>query len=163
MITLTQLNQMNQNDFVKTLGDIYEHTPQIAAQVWEQRPFKDIDTLHQMMMACVEQMDEEEQLTLIRAHPDLGSRAKMAKASVEEQATVGLNSLTTEEYDRFQQLNQAYQQKFGFPFIIAVKKHTKATILEAFELRLKNSMTEEKTEALRQINQIARLRLDRVC
>jgi 2-oxo-4-hydroxy-4-carboxy-5-ureidoimidazoline decarboxylase len=104
-------------------------------------------------------MTQAERLMLVRAHPDLGSKAKMADASVQEQAGAGLDRLTGEEYDRFHTLNQAYKEKFGFPFIIAVKLHTKASILEAFEQRLHHTPEAEIKQALTEITQIARLRL----
>jgi 2-oxo-4-hydroxy-4-carboxy-5-ureidoimidazoline decarboxylase len=73
---------------------------------------------------------------------------------------VGLDQLTQEEYQQFQDLNQAYQERFGFPFIVAVKNHTKASILEAFQTRLRNSVEAERRQALAEIVQIARFRLD---
>ena len=162
MISLDNLNHKSQEQFIATLGAIFEDTPEIAAQAWHKRPFKDLADLYQTMIAIVAQMDQAAQLTLISAHPDLGSKAKMAEASVQEQAGVGLDRLTEAEYNRFHQLNQAYKQKFGFPFIIAVKNHTKATILDAFELRLKHTVEEEKQQALREINTIALFRLQAV-
>lgn len=129
-ITIAEVNQMRQSEFVEALGGVFEHTPAIAQQAWDQRPFIDVSDLHQKMVNVVQQISRAEQLALIRAHPDLGSKAKMAEASVQEQAGVGLNQLTPVEYARFQVLNQAYKDKFGFPFIVAVKNHTKASILE---------------------------------
>lgn len=157
--TLAELNQASQDAFVAAIGTVYEHTPSIAAQVWLQRPFKDVANLHRTMVNIVNQMSVEAKLVLIQAHPDLGSRAKMADASVKEQAGVGLDRLTPEEFDRFQTLNQAYKTKFGFPFIVAVKNHTKGSILEAFDRRLQNSFDVEMNQALSEINQIAWFRL----
>jgi 2-oxo-4-hydroxy-4-carboxy-5-ureidoimidazoline decarboxylase len=157
--TITELNQASQAAFVEAIGSVYEHTPSIAAQVWLQRPFEDVAHLHQTMANIVNQMSAEAKLALIQAHPDLGSRAKMADASVKEQAGVGLDRLTPEEFDRFQALNQAYKNKFGFPFTIAVKNHTKESILEAFDRRLQNSVEQEMKQALAEINQIAGFRL----
>lgn len=160
MVSLTQLNQMNQAEFVATLGAIFENTPAIAEAVWAARPFASIAELHQSMVAVVQQMSRDEQLALIRAHPDLGSRAKMAEASVQEQSGAGLDRLSAEEFHQLQSLNQNYKDKFGFPFIVAVKNHTKASILAAFEARLHHSIEAEQQEALNQIFQITRLRLD---
>lgn len=157
--TLTQLNQMSQKEFTTALGEIWEETPKIATQTWHYKPFEDVEALYQTMVAVVEKSDETQQLDLIKAHPDLGSKAKMADASVREQAGVGLDRLSKLEYERFQALNRAYKEKFGFPFIIAVKYHTKESILEAFESRLQNSQEEEKRQALTEISKIARLRL----
>ena len=150
---------MSQVAFTEAIGAVYEHTPSIASHVWEQRPFQDVEHLHREMVAMVERMNSDEALALIQAHPDLGSKTKMADASVQEQSGVGLDRLTAEEFDRFQNLNQAYKNKFGFPFIVAVKNHTKASILEAFDRRLRNTIDAEKAQALAEINQIAHFRL----
>jgi len=157
--TIATLNQLSQAEFVATLGSIFEDTPAIASQTWHQRPFQTVDELHQQMVAVVEALSPEAQLELIQAHPDLGSRLKMAEASVQEQACVGFDRLTPEEYDRFHHLNQSYKAKFGFPFIIAVRNHTRATILAAFERRLEHTAEAEKQQALAEIYQIARFRL----
>ena len=157
--SIAQLNQMNQADFVAALGAVFEETPAIAQETWTQRPFTDLTDLQQAMLDVVNVMTEAEQLTLIRAHPDLGSKAKMAEASVQEQTGVGLDRLTPEEYDRFRTLNQAYKAKFGFPFIVAVKKHTKTSILDAFDRRLQNTLAAEVQQAIAEIIQIAHFRL----
>jgi 2-oxo-4-hydroxy-4-carboxy-5-ureidoimidazoline decarboxylase len=157
--SLSKLNQMSQADFVATLGAVFEDTPAIAQEVWHQRPFQDGVELHRCMVDVVKSASPEEQLALIRAHPDLGSKAKMAIASVQEQAGVGLDRLSSEEYDRFRLLNEAYQEKFGFPFIIAVKNHTATSILEAFVHRIENSVAVEVKQALSEITQIAEFRL----
>ena len=109
---IAELNQMSQPDFVAALGAVFEDTPAIAQKVWEQRPFTDQDDLHQKMVMIVNGLSQAEQLSLIRSHPDLGSKAKMADASVEEQLEVGLDRLTSDECDRFHQLNQAYKSQY---------------------------------------------------
>jgi 2-oxo-4-hydroxy-4-carboxy-5-ureidoimidazoline decarboxylase len=157
--SLSELNQMSQAEFVAALGAVFEDTPAIAQQVWHQRPFKDRIELYQCMVDAVKSASSAEKLELIRAHPDLGSKAKMAIASVQEQAGAGLDRLSPEEYDRFTALNRAYREKFGFPFIIAVKNHTKTSILEDFVHRLENSSTTEIDRALSEIAQIAEFRL----
>ncbi len=150
---------MEQAQFTEVLGEIFEQTPEIADQTWHHRPFNSIEDLHQKMMAVVSGFNTEQKLALVRAHPDLGSKVQMAEASIQEQAGVGLDRLNSIEFAQFQQLNQSYLTKFGFPFIIAVKNHTKASILESFEHRLKNSVAEELTTAIAEISQIAKFRL----
>lgn len=157
--SLHEINHMTQTEFVSVFGSVFENTPSIAERSWQQRPFEDINHLHRTMASMVKQMSETAQLDLIRSHPDLGSRAKMAPASVHEQASVGLNYLNVEEYDQFQTLNKRYHTKFGFPFIIAVKGQTKDTILATFINRLKNTPAIEQQQALIEINKIAYLRL----
>lgn len=160
--TLAQLNQMEREEFTIALGEIWEETPEIARKTWRDRPFANIEALYRAMVAVVETMSEAEQLELIQAHPDLGSKTKMADASVQEQAGVGLDRLSPEEYRHFRSLNQAYKNKFGFPFIIAVKNHTKKSILTAFENRLKNHKKLEKQQTIKEISQIAKMRLETI-
>jgi 2-oxo-4-hydroxy-4-carboxy-5-ureidoimidazoline decarboxylase len=155
-----QLNQMSQVEFTATLGEIFEQTPAIASSAWHDRPFANVTDLHEKMLTIVANLSIEAKIALICAHPDLGSRAKMADASVQEQAGVGLDQLTPEEFDRFQELNQAYRNQFGFPFIIAVKQHTKASILAAFEQRLQHSAVAERETAISEIGKIAGFRLN---
>jgi len=157
--SIEQLNQLSQAEFVKVLGGVFENTPAIARDVWHQRPFQDIDDLHQKMIEIVKRWESEDQLDLIRAHPDLGSRVKMADSSIREQASAGLNRLTMDEYDRLVHLNRLYQEKFGFPFVMAVRNHTKISILKTFEQRLKNSVEQEHAQAIAEIAQISHSRL----
>lgn len=158
--TLDQLNAMTEAEFVAAIGSTFEDTPSIAARVWPQRPFASITELHQCMVEIVQAMATEAQLTLINAHPDLGTRVAMAEASVAEQTKAGLTNLSLEEYRQFQTLNQQYKNRFGFPFILAVANHTKASILENFVHRLGNSKEIELAIALQEIQKIARLRLE---
>lgn len=156
---LAQLNQMTEAEFIQVIGPAFEDTPQIAAQAWPQRPFASVADLHSKMVALVRAMTEADQLSLIQAHPDLGTRVAMAEASVAEQSQAGLTQLTAVEYDDFQALNQRYKDRFGFPFILAVAGHSKASILENFRQRLGNDPATEKATALQQIETIAQLRL----
>lgn len=156
---LSTLNAMSQADFIQALGPTFENTPAIAASVWQQRPFASIDELHRHMVAIVRAMSPQEKLALLQAHPDLGGRIAMAEASVAEQSSAGLDQLSPEAYDRFQALNQQYRQTFGFPFILAVAGHTKASILKNFAERVDNPPHIEMVRALSEIERIAHLRL----
>lgn len=156
---IAELNRLSQAEFVEQLGAIFEHTPAIAHRAWEKRPFSDAAALQQALIDEVYRMQPDAQMQLIQAHPDLGSKAKMAEASVQEQSGAGLDRLSAQEYERFCTLNQAYKVRFGFPFIIAVKHHTKDSILAAFAQRLENSASVELETALKEIIQIAILRL----
>lgn len=160
VIDIAAVNQMDRAAFVDYFGAVFEATPAIAQHAWQMRPFADLDALHQAMVSVVGGLSPAAQLALIQAHPDLGSRAKMADASVQEQAGAGLDRLTPAEYDQFQTLNAAYKAKFGFPFILAVKGHTQSSILQSFETRLQNDIPEEIAQALTEIGQIARFRLE---
>ena len=156
---LTDLNQIDLEALVQAIGWVFEHSPWVAAQAWSSRPWESVEALHQAMRKAVEQAPVQMQLDLIRAHPDLGARAKMADASVQEQRGAGLDSLTSAEYQRIQDLNTGYTQKFGFPFIIAVKGKTKQDIFEAMEKRLHHDYQTEFAAALGQIYKIASFRL----
>ncbi|CAC5340049.1 MULTISPECIES: 2-oxo-4-hydroxy-4-carboxy-5-ureidoimidazoline decarboxylase [Planktothrix] len=157
--SLSQVNQMTKAEFIAVLGTIFEASPWVAEQAELKRPFETIEILYKTMVAIVKNSNSQQQLALIRTHPDLGSKAKMAESSVKEQAGVGLDRLTSAEYQYFHQLNQTYKDKFGFPFIIAVKNHTKTSILAAFEQRLNHSIEAEKITALEEIYKIAQFRL----
>ncbi len=163
-VTLAELNQMNEADFVNVLGGIFEHSPWVAQEVAAQRPFASLADLHSAMVGVVKRAGEKRKVALIRAHPDLAGKAALAGEltanSKEEQAGASLDRLSEEEYRRFHALNTAYKETFGFPFIIAVKGHTKESILSAFEARLSNDLETEQKRALAEIARIARFRLD---
>lgn len=161
--SIAELNAFSQEEFVAALGTVFEETPSIAAQTWHSRPFADRADLFQKLLVTRQQMTPAEKLALIRAHPDLGSKVKMAADSVQEQSGAGLDRLSPEAFDRFQTLNHAYKTKFGFPFIIAVRNHSRASILAEFDRRLQNSIAAETQQALTEITQIVQFRLgDRV-
>jgi 2-oxo-4-hydroxy-4-carboxy-5-ureidoimidazoline decarboxylase len=159
-MSIEKINKMARDEFVALLGEIFEGTPAIASLAWEQRPFENVGALYRCMVGIMRGMTGEEQLELMRSHPDLGSRVRMAEASVQEQAGVGLDRLTAEEYERFQALNKVYLERFGFPFIVAVRGLTKEGILADFEGRLGNGVEVERDRALGEIEKIAGLRLE---
>ncbi len=159
-MTIVELNSCSRDRFVELLGGIFEHSPWVAERVWAARPFEGIDALHGVMVAQVETASQAEQLALLRAHPDLGTRARMSVTSTGEQARAGLSSLTQEELERLERLNVLYRERFKFPFIYAIKGATKADVLRALTARLTASQEEEFQEALKQVYRIARFRLD---
>ncbi len=158
------LNDGDLSGFVDALGAIFEHSPWIAERVWNRRPFGATDDVMNAMLSVVESASDDEKIALIRAHPDLAGKAARAGSltehSTSEQTGVGLDRLSDEEFDRFHRLNDAYKARFGFPFVIAVRGHTRETILAAFDQRLTNDRTAELAEALRNIGLIARFRLE---
>lgn len=162
-LTIDQINAMDRTEFVKTFGGIFENSPWVAERTWAERPFADPNTLHAAMCAVVRSAPIEEQLTLLRAHPDLAGKeaqaGTMTDHSVSEQASAGLNALTKMEMARIAQLNSAYRAKHGFPFIIAVRRHTKDSIFQEFERRLHNENHAELGEDLSQVFIITALRL----
>ena len=162
-LTPEALSRLDQRSFVSTLGDIFEHSPWVAEGVWRLRPFASADDLHARMVEIVRQAGRQAQHDLINAHPDLAGKAAIAgeitDASKREQAGSGLGQLTPDEFARFQELNAAYKEKFGFPFIMAVRGSGKQEILDAFPERLRNTPDEEFGRALGEIEKIARFRL----
>lgn len=159
-MTLSDLNALGRDDFVETIGWVFEDSPWIAERVWPGRPFGSVDQLHEMMAAVMYAASADRQLVLLRAHPDLGARMKMSAASTGEQSGAGLDKLAPDVFARLSELNIAYRQKFGFPFLRAVKGSTPGQILAALEERLPRDRETEFEEALRQVARIARLRLD---
>lgn len=159
-LTITELTAYDRTRFVDALGSIFEESAWVAERAWERRPFSGIDQLHAAMMEAVRAAPHDQQLALLRAHPDLGARARMSDASAREQASAGLDRLTREEFERLQRLNRAYREKFGYPFLFAVRNSTAPQIIGALEARLARSPAEEFAEALQQVSRIARFRLD---
>jgi len=131
----------------------------VAARAWASRPFRDRDDLHQQMTRQVIGASHDEQLDLLRAHPDLGARARMTEASVAEQAGAGLAHLTPEAFERLQAANAAYRRAFGFPFLLAVKGSTSQQVLAALDARLQSTWQAEFETALEQVFRIAGFRL----
>jgi OHCU decarboxylase len=161
-MTLADLNALNEEQFTQFLGQIFEDSPWVMRRAWHYRSFSSLDALHTAAIGCLADSTHEDQLALLRAHPDLGTRAKISEASQEEQAGVGLDQLTSEEFSQLHRLNTAYRQRFGFPFLYAVKGSTKHDILSAMEKRIENSQQQEFQEALRQVHRIARFRLEAI-
>jgi len=156
---------MDAHDFIARYADIYEHSPWVAERVAPLVTEGDgTEQLAMLMADCVDNASTEQQLELIRAHPDLAGRAQIAgeltAESTVEQASAGLDQCSPEEFERFQRLNGAYRDKFGFPFVMAVRGSSRSQILDAFAARLENDYDLEFETALAEIHKIARLRLD---
>jgi len=165
MITLDLLNAMDRAAFVAAVGDIFEHAPWVAERAYAARPFAGIAALHDAMMQAVREAPHETQLALLRGHPELGGKVAragaMTKDSVAEQGGLGLDRLNETDFARFERANTAYRAKFGFPFIVCVRRHNSAqSILANFEQRVGNDRAAELAAALDEIGYITRLRLD---
>ena len=159
-MTLADLNAADLPAFRDAVGWVFEHSPWVAERAWRSRPFATLESLHAAMVDAVAEASPAEQLLLIRAHPDLGTRARMSAASEDEQAGAGLDRLTPNEFDRLHCFNTAYREKFGFPFIYAVRGAGKHDILAALETRLAAEPEAERAAALAQIYRIAQFRLE---
>lgn len=162
-MTLADVNRLDRDGFTAALGHLFEHSPWVAEAAWERRPFASREAIARAMMAAVEEANPAAQLALVRAHPDLAGKAAIAGEltadSAREQAGAGLDRLSPDEFGRFHALNAAYLARFGFPFIICVRQHDKASILAAFERRLAAAPDVERAQALHEIGEIVKLRL----
>lgn len=157
---------MSLEHFLKVYGSVYEHSPWVAETVYSDKDVGNVDTvwtLFAAMRMAVDMADRGMQLSLIRAHPELAVKTPdMAQASISEQSAAGLDQCSNEELTAFKRLNQEYREKFGFPFIVAVKGMTRAEILDVFKKRLENDPDTEFANALQQIHKIARFRLEKL-
>lgn len=151
--------------FIDRFGPVFEHSPWVAEAAWERRPFARLEAVHRAMVGVVRAAPRERQLALLRAHPELWGREarerRMTADSVAEQAAAGLFSLSAEAAARIERLNAEHQQKFGFPFIIAVMKHDREAILAEFERRLGLDAEAAFEAALGQVEVITGLRMAR--
>jgi len=162
--SLGEINATPAADFAAALGDVFEHAPWVAERAAGGRPYPTIAALYDGLMQAVDGAPVASQLAFVRGHPELGGKlaraGAMTAASRSEQGGVGLDRLDDEEFARFARLNAAYRERFGFPFIICVRRHTRASILAEFERRLGNDPAAELATALAEIGHITRLRLD---
>ncbi|MBT8076989.1 MAG: 2-oxo-4-hydroxy-4-carboxy-5-ureidoimidazoline decarboxylase [Gammaproteobacteria bacterium] len=156
---------MTRDEFIEAYGGIYEHSPWVAADAFDSAGrVPDIGELRSALAAAVDRADTARQLALVRAHPDLAGRAairgELTADSTSEQASAGIDQCTPAEFERFQELNEAYKAKFGFPFVMAVRKSNRREILQAFAVRLDNDYDDEFATAIAEIHKIAALRLE---
>ncbi len=155
---------LSESDFITRFGGVYEHSAWVAEEAAAIAvDLGDMERVAELMADCVDNASTEQQMALIRAHPDLAGKAQIAgqltEESTTEQSSAGLDQCSAEEYERFQTLNRDYQEKFGFPFVMAVRDSTRTEILAAFEDRLENDRDTEFETALAEIHKIAALRL----
>jgi 2-oxo-4-hydroxy-4-carboxy-5-ureidoimidazoline decarboxylase len=164
--TLSDLNACSKDDFVEALANIFEYSPWIAEQAAAARPFAGVMQLFDAMKTAVERAPSKARLALIKAHPDLADKTRRAGGltaeSNAEQNSVGLDRLSDAEYAAFERVNNAYRAKFGFPYIVCVRRHTRDSILRDFERRLPNDTTTETATSIAEICRIAALRVDQL-
>ncbi len=159
-IPMLVVSKMSREQFAGVLGGIFEHAPWVAERAWEFRPFRSREHLHEVMMGIVMQQPEETVTALLRGHPDLATRLQVTEYSAAEQQGAGLTQLTQQEYEQFAAYNREYTEKFGFPFIMAVKGKGKKEILIAMKVRIHHSEAEERETALGEIKKITGFRLE---
>jgi len=161
--------EMTETEFVNIFGGVYEHSPWIAKTAWKNGLNSQDNTptgLSDSLMKVVANAEHQQLLDLINAHPDLAGKAavngELTEESTSEQSGAGIDQCTTEEFEKFQKYNTAYKEKFGFPFIMAVKGSNRHLILEAFEKRIENDEDTEFKQAITEINKIAAFRLEAI-
>jgi 2-oxo-4-hydroxy-4-carboxy-5-ureidoimidazoline decarboxylase len=163
-ISIADLNACDKAAFVAALGNIFEYSPWIAEQAASMRPFAGVRRLFDAMKVAVDHAPGELRLALIKGHPDLANKTQRAAGltaeSTSEQNSAGLDRLSDAEFEAFERVNNAYRAKFGFPYIVCVRRHTKDSILRDFERRLPNDTATEMQASIAEICRIAALRLD---
>jgi chitin deacetylase len=163
-VELAELNALGEREFVALLGEVFEHSPWVARQAFAARPFSSLDGLHATMMAALRAAGRQQQLALVRAHPELaGVEANEGRLTVDsssEQSRLGFTSLSRDEVLRMAELNRRYRDKHGFPCIVALRLHaTRRSVMEEMARRIDNQTDAELAAALEQIGHITRGRL----
>ena len=163
-MTLNGINALAREGFTARLGGIFEHSPWVAERAWDARPFADVAALHAAMASAMRNAPHARQLTLLRAHPELAGKAMVTNTltadSTNEQSRSGLTNCSPGEFAQLQALNAAYNKKFGWPFILAVKHLDRATIVHLFGERIESCAADEFEACLANIDKITRWRLD---
>ena len=160
--SIEEVNQLSENEFIGTFGNVFEKTNWIANKAFNLKPYKDFDEFISTIIKIYENSSREDCLKIFNAHPELAVEKKLTKDSQREQKNVNLNHCNNEEFNEFKNLNYEYKKKFGFPFIIAVKGKSKSEILIIFRKRIKNELNLEFEEAKNQVKKIANFRLKEI-
>ena len=159
---INKINKLPQSEFIKIFANIFENARWIAEELYVQKPFGDFEELSSKIFNIFENATKDKQLKILNAHPDLANKTKISLLtpnSLKEQASAGLDQCTEEEFVEFKHLNERYKKKFDFPFILAVKGKNKNEILDNFKKRISFDPTTEFNQAIKQVKQIASLRL----
>ena len=159
MRTIDNINNLNKADFLLIFGNVFEKTESVALEAFESKPFKDFDDIILKMLNIYEGYTKDKILEILNLHPELAVAKKLTSESKLEQAGANLNECTVEEFKEFKKLNLEYKNKFGFPFIIAVKGKNKTEILNNFRQRILNDVEREFEEAKKQVKKIALIRM----
>ena len=160
--SIKEVNQLSENDFIGTFGNVFEKTNWIADKAFNSKPYKSFDEFISTIIKIYENSSKEDCLKIFNAHPELAVEKKLTEDSHKEQRGANLNRCNNEEFSEFKNLNIEYRNKFGFPFIIAVKGKSKNEILNNFRRRIKNEINLEFNEAKEQVKKIATFRLNEI-
>tara|TARA_B100001013_G_C24302015_1_gene321174 strand:+ start:39 stop:542 length:504 start_codon:yes stop_codon:yes gene_type:complete len=162
MITINKINNLSQREFIKIFANIFEKAKWIAKRLYDQKPFNNFEDLCSKMLNIFENTTKENQLIILKAHPDLADKIKIRSLtpnSRKEQSNAGLDQCSEQEFKEFKDLNDKYKKRLGFPFIFAVKGKDKKKILNNFRKRILYDKNKEFTEAKTQVKKIASSRL----
>ena len=162
MKSIDNINNLNKSDFLTIFGNVFEKTDWISEKVFELKPFKDFNDFSSKMFDLYENSQKRNILLILNSHPELAVAKKLTMESKSEQAGAKLNDCSAEEFEEFKKLNLEYKNKFGFPFIIAVKGKNKNEILNNFRQRILNDIESEFEEAKNQVKKIATFRLNEI-
>jgi len=160
--SIEEVNQLSENDFISTFGNVFEKTNWIANKAFNSKPYKSFNEFITKIIKIYENSSKEDCLKIFNAHPELAVEKKLTEDSHKEQRSANLNRCNNEEFNEFKNLNIEYRNKFGFPFIIAVKGKNKNEILNNFRRRIKNEINLEFNEAKEQVKKIANFRLNEI-
>ena len=158
-----KIDKLTETEFTEVFGNIFENASWIAEKLYQQKPFNSFNDLSYKMISIFEGVDNQKKLKILNSHPDLADKAKIGSLtpdSNKEQSNAGLDQCSEKEFNDFKNLNLEYKNKFGFPFIIAVKGKSKSEILESFKKRIMLDKENEFFEAIEQVKKISLLRLE---
>lgn len=163
MITVTEVNQMDYEQFIERFGNVVEHCPLVAGAVWASRPFADVNDMFECFGTFLDSLPYHGRQAVLRVHPDLAGRMAqqgvLTSESADEQRSAGLTDLTEEELQQVTERNQRYRAKFGFPFVVCARQNKKEAILSGLEQRLKSDDDDELRTGLAEVKKICCLRL----
>ena len=160
-----KINKLTETEFTEVFGNIFENASWIAVRLYKQKPFYSFDNLCEKMISIFEESDNQSKLKILNSHPDLANKTKIGSLtpdSTKEQINAGLDKCTAKEFNEFKNLNLKYKNTFGFPYILAVKGKNKLEILSNFKKRILSDKEIEFNEAIKQVKQIASLRLSAI-
>ena len=162
MIDIKKINSLDKSEFLSIFGNVFEKSKWISEKVFDQKPFKNLESFVSKIIGIYENSDNKTILEILNLHPELAVEEKLTEDSETEQNKANLKECTPEEFNEFKKLNIEYKKKFNFPFIIAVKGKNKNEILNYFRERINNSLDEEFVEAKKQVKKIANFRLEEI-
>ena len=162
---INKIHNLTKKEFLEVFGNVFENASWIAEKLYTQKPFKDFEDMSQKMLNIFESTNKEKKLGILNSHPDLADKTKiglLTRDSNKEQNIVGLDKCSEEEFNEFKNLNVKYKEKFGFPFIYAIKNKSKIEILNNFKERVAYDINVEFDEAIKQVKKIASLRINEI-